>query len=237
MTLSEAAQQAIQWRWKRNARAQAFEACPDPGTYFFIRDEKYRYPSYTELVGPTLPEHRQPDGRFTLERKAQLLLIGVFHWSGLYITQRPVKNDHDPRGWQAVTEFDLTLPLHLYCDHWHSRGKPVEQFQPYYAAQHNYYFDALANLDPIPLERILTRCPTAKRAAFLDGNPYNCRPENLLIVPKRGRPKRCRNCDREVFDGHHFAVAVRENLILRLCSQCQATISPAILEDRIRRWY
>lgn len=236
MILSEAAQWAVTRRWKYSRRGRIFDSLADPDAHFHFFDQKYVHPSFSDLVGPTLPAHRGPDGQITLERKAQLLLIGVLAWSGFYLAKRRVRNEADPHGWYAVTQYDLTRPLELYCDHWSYRGKPVEDPKPSFSCLEEHYFDPFASLRPTPLERILSSCPPDQRVAFLDGNPYDCRTENLILLPKRGRPMRCRNCNQEVFDGHHFAVGIRQNMTLRLCARCRARISEVDLERLIRHW-
>lgn len=237
MILSEAAQWAVTERWKNSRRGRLFDRLKDPDPHFHVFDEKYIYPRYSELVGPTLPEHRGPDGKLTIERKAQLLLFGVFSWSGLYIAKHNRKNEHDPRGWDAVTAFDLTRPLELYSNDSPYYGKRVDDPRPRSPCTNKLYFNPFAGLAPTRLERILSRCPPDQRVGCLDGNHYNCRSGNFLLLPKMRRPKRCRNCNEEVFEGHHFAFAIRKNMILRLCNKCRASLPEAELERLIRYWY
>lgn len=49
---------------------------------------KHSFPDLEELIGPPLPEHHLADRTLTLQRKKDLLLLGLFSWRGFILTYR-----------------------------------------------------------------------------------------------------------------------------------------------------
>ena len=49
---------------------------------------KHAFPDLQEIIGPPIAQHHLPDGSVSLNRKRELLLLGLFTWRGFTITYR-----------------------------------------------------------------------------------------------------------------------------------------------------
>jgi len=79
-----------------------------------MQQAQYVYPEYGVLVGPPSEKDFVDYGKdmgprgwwIEDERKADLLLLGVFEWKGLYIARAHCQTDKDPSGWLVCTDPD-----------------------------------------------------------------------------------------------------------------------------------
>lgn len=176
--------------------------------------QKYIYPDYLELVGPPGPDDYRSDGCLTTSRKAELLLIGTFNWQGLTIAKHPSVFGYvfdrwemsrspcwrvDDKGWYVCHE---DLPSELTYDGFLTpfKDRPVQKLGDYLVNQVE------------PLKDLHGTIP-------IDGNVYNCQQDNLRVINLRGRPMRCKGCERRVAKEYSRLIrfdGVRE----RYCHAC-----------------
>ena len=174
--------------------------------------KKYVYPDYLDLVGPPDPDDYRAEGHLTTSRKAELLLIGTFNWRDLTIAKHPsvfgYQHDYfsmtprwgvDDKGWYVCQE---KLPEELSYDGFFTpfEGRAVQKLGDYLANQNEPLKDRHGTLP-------------------IDGNVYNCRLENLRLINLRGRPMRCKGCERRVLPEYSRIIrfdGVRE----RYCRDC-----------------
>jgi hypothetical protein len=174
VSFSEPVAYAIASRWKDKRWSKHIRDDNAQLSLIRARCQKYVYPDYQELVGPPKPEHYTADRELTVERKAQLLLIGVFEWNGLLIA----KNDHaytdDRKGWMVVVDpaYEPTRELKLYSDD----GK--DYFDPFYSYKSSPLIEHLYS-DQLGNSQELWPCVDK------DKNPYDCSPNNVVIVRTR----------------------------------------------------
>lgn len=196
---------------------------------------KYRYPDYADLVGPPSVDdfkvrHTRRTSsamaRLSWERKTDLLLLGEFSWKGMYIAKAQAYTTDDPKGWLVGIEPGYRpadfLGAH-YFDHFEGWSKRIPRYC------HEVRFIPFAGSTAQWLHDVLVECDSElgyrpargkyKRVRFKDDNPYNCLPDNLMLVENRGRRMRCQSCGEEttpqastvVRDGRHK---------LRYCHDC-----------------
>lgn len=203
-------------------------------TFIEVLRVKYLYPDYAELVGPAAESDFTDVARrngtvrrqLTLDRKADLLLLGVFEWKGMYITQALAWDPDVSTGWLVFTEPEYRPDDWLgayYRDY--SRGlsktpshrSDAVTFRPYLnheaAWLHDYLFDCDSELG--------YRAPRTKfqRVRFQDNNPYNCLPDNLALIEKRGRRMLCKGCGIKTTPEESMVISGKDRK-LRLCLQC-----------------
>lgn len=185
----------------------------------------YVYPSFSDLVGPPADidflevDPRYPDKRWlTSERIADLLLVGAFLWNGMYIARTERRNTGAPDGWLVCLDPDFEPTYALGAM---STGSYVDntEFLPFKGVKtgwlHDHLYDCGVELGYHP-----ARQPNEK-VTFRDGNPFNCRPDNLVLAkkPSVGRPMRCKACG-EITTREDSAV-VREGWDkVRYCLTC-----------------
>lgn len=187
---------------------------------------KYVYPEYSQLVGcPSEEDFYQgyQTSNLTIERTADLLLLGVFEWKGLYITKAHCGDEDDPRGWLVCLNpnYEPTDVLGAKL-----ADKFIDQmaFMPFHGLQtqwlHEYLFDCdveLGNREAKTKNQYVT---------FRDGNPYNCLPDNLILAAKRGRgrPMICKACG-EMTTRENSMVVKGYSKKVRYCLDCLRKIS------------
>lgn len=211
-------------------------------TFINIQRVKYIYPDYADLVGPPTEtdfinvtrRNGTIQRQLTPERKADLLLLGVYMWKGMYIAQPTLNFDAPPTGWLLFTEpgyqpddwlgtyyrnylhgllDDLTqTPFH------HNEDDDVE-FLPYRGHETSLLHDYLVECDI----ELGNRPPRTKfqRVRFGDDNPYNCLPDNLSLIEKRGRRMRCVGCEQPTTAKDSKVLRDRDHR-LRYCYACLA---------------
>lgn len=195
---------------------------------------KYVYPDYAELVGPpTETDFRDlvcRDGlskqrRLTVERKADLLLLGVLPWKGMHITRIRADSLQEGGGWLVFTGRRYK-PINWLGCYFHGydglvkipdlRTKDVT-FMPYLNHETRWLHDFLINCD-IELGNRPARTKF-QRVRFHDKNPYNCLPNNLTLVEKRGRRMRCGGCGSGTTAEESMVFSGKGRKI-RLCLNC-----------------
>ena len=155
---------------------------------------KYVFPDYTDLVGPPELDHSGENGQLTVQRMSQLLLIGVFDWQGIRIARHQAIFGFNPyRNWGRQPR---------YTDEQKGWYVPVARKRPDPATLTvRDYFSPLRNYRCERLERVISENKKYFEIEFLDGNPYNCYPDNLRAFSTRGRPMRCARCEQRVTKG------------------------------------
>jgi len=198
-------------------------------TFIEVMRLKYIYPDYADLVGPPLEEDftegfcrkiRKPIATLTAERKADLLLLGAFEWNGFYIAKPPSGYDI-PKGWWVCLEPNFVLKAGLGAQRrsnqydWYDRYRI--KFEPFLDHTAACLADYLVACD----SELGNRSPRSKhqRIRFADNNPYNCLPDNLKIVEKRGRKMRCQLCGKETTKEESKVLRDRGKK-LRYCLDC-----------------
>ena len=200
VSFSEPVAYAIASRWKDKRWSKHIRDDNAQLKLIRARCQQYVYPDYQELVGLPKPKHYTADGELTLERKAQLLLIGVFEWRGLLIAKYDRAFTKDRRYWAVVDDptYDPTQELKLYCESegtsWEKdeKGWYVERrsggkyrtdfewednyFDPFYSYKSSALIEKLYN-DQLGNSQVLWPC--------VDKNPYDCSPNNVVIVRTR----------------------------------------------------
>jgi hypothetical protein len=147
---------------------------------------RYKFPDYLELVGPPQQDHYDENGHLTAQRKATLLLIGVFDWRGLRIAKHQAvfgfnswrygsepRYTHDKKGWYVPIRRRKQSP----------KNPTVGD-----------YFSPLRNFTCKRLERHLALTEKYTTVVLRDHNHYNCHPDNIEIVKTRGRTMTCKFC-------------------------------------------
>jgi hypothetical protein len=176
-------------RWRSDVRTDAHHR-----QYIDALRSKFVFPDYLELVGPPKPEHYDDNGHLTTQRKATLLLIGVFDWRGLRIARHQAVFGYYRRTRRSWWDDDRP-----YTDEQKGWYVPVKQIRPGPKVTIlNDYFRPLRNFRCERLEEVLTPHEKYTRLMFKDANRYNCHPDNIDIVSTRGRPMTCRFCGSRV---------------------------------------
>lgn len=197
------------WRWRRPVADDGFHHA-----YIEACRSKYKFPDYLELLGPPRPEHYDGSGELTVQRKAELLLIGVFDWRGLRVARH-----HALFGYKADWTWSDKPPYTREQKGWYvpialKRANPkTPKIRDYFAPLRNYRCERL--------EKHLTRSEKYKEVIFRDGNRYNCHPANLEVVSTRGRRKQCVRCERRVTERTSRRMKY-EGSTARFCLQCLA---------------
>lgn len=172
VSFSEPVAYAIASRWKDKRWPKHIRDDNAQLKLIRARCQQYVYPDYQELVGLPKPEHYTADGELTLERKAQLLLIGSFQWNGLFIAKNDQAYTEDKKGWMVVVDsaYEPTQELKLYSKHCE------DYFDPFYSYKSSPLIEKLYN-DQLGNSQKLWPC--------VDKNPYDCSPNNMVIVRTR----------------------------------------------------
>lgn len=152
-----------------------------------MQEAQYVYPAYGELVGAPSEKDFVDYGKdvgprgwwIENERKADLLLLGVFEWKGLYIARAHCQTDKDPSGWLVCTDPDY-VPKDILGAKSIGSYRYQLAFTPFHGVRsqwlHEYLYDCdveLGNREPRKKNQYVT---------FKDGNPYNCLPDNLILA-------------------------------------------------------
>lgn len=200
---------SVEAMWRRMRGHQ--DILDDESQSHFIRAKRraYPFPDYLALVGPPSPEDYEAPGQLTLARKAQLLLIGTFHWQGLTLgTHRSVfGSDYygepmwqaDDRGWYVALE----------------EVKPPFTYEG--------FFTPMRDVECEPLSHYLFRqsgeLTVEQGILYRNTNPYDNHPDNLATYSLRGRPMRCLSCQHRVLpkDSKRFKVG---GSYRRYCFRC-----------------
>lgn len=213
MNFSEPVEFSILSRWEAKGLAKSIWNGDVQEHWINARRKKYVFPDYLDLVGSPKIEHYAADGELTLERKARLLLIGVFRWRGLLIT------NYD-NCWMVVNDsaFNPTRALKLYDDRKHrpwekdkrgwyapsGRGayksrlevdpgdrpgvSPSKALELYKSiAWERGYFDPFNGYRSSPLVEHLygDQERNSQYLIQINENPYNCSPDNIVIICTR----------------------------------------------------
>lgn len=222
----------IRHKWDEGRLAHAIRDVEAERTFIEIMRLRYPYPDYSELVGEpsdsdfedvTLRDGSTERG-LTIERKADLLLVGVFEWKGTYIT-----NYHDHRtgekGWFVFISRRYKPKNWLGCHFLNYDGlsrvpdrrfKEV-RFWPFLNEEmnwlHNVLIDAALELSG------RSKRNKFQRVRFKDGNPYNCLPDNMDLFETRGRRMRCGLCGRRTTANDSIVFSGKGRKI-RTCLDC-----------------
>jgi len=267
MAFTEPVRHEILVRWEGLAHIHQWDDEKQRKT-FIDYPNHYRYPLYRDLVGPPQPHHYESNGDLTIERKAQLLLIGVFNWNGWYIaTTDQAQPGKGQAGWYAVNEYDPDTPIYLFDLKrrkpieaiavtrggqryaWsveNIRGQPRKPWRPEVKfwwngkmhdypnlvgggstpkLMHNGYFDPAGQLaqgttaEPVRLETVLLPPAKNQKVQLKFPNPFDLRPENLMLTPKSGRPSKCKGCGRHVPQSESNIIRIG-NEQFRFCEPC-----------------
>lgn len=174
--------------------------------YIQAMREKYVYPDLVDVIGHASDEDffkrssylkSKPIQDLTVERKADLMLFGVFEWNNLFIAKAYKTDEKAPRGWQICVDPEY-VPRNVlgarYLEGRTFRDQMV--FMPFHGFKSSWLSEFLLECDA----ELGNRQPKGKyqRIKYLDGNPYNCLPENLALVEKRGRRMECYSCGKQV---------------------------------------
>lgn len=176
---------------------------------------RFRYPDFAELVGPPDALHYDRNGRLTTRRKADLLLLGAFHWRGLWIARDADAPDRG-KPWFVVTDssFDPGRSLKLV---YRPFERPLVTLSPFHGlavtslARYLVAEEIAAGIRPVPGVRKF-------RVIHADGDPFNCAPENLIVRGK-GRPMICAACGSETTKQHSHREKLGDRYV-RYCHQC-----------------
>jgi len=227
MKFSEPALLEIKNRWLSLTGSRYLVERDNQEKYIEFCREKYPYPDYLELVGPPSDQHYNESGQLTVERKAQLMLIGVYRWKDYWIAKQENCDSYDEKGWLVLSKHDPEEELQLFDDR---LGRPFKKTQApgkwiagkrggekeYWRGDRGY-FDPSWRKKPQRLEQVLVGSEYA--AIFQDGNPYNCAPDNLGRGNKKGRSLRCKRCQRRT--AKEFSKVVNlDGQRFRFCMPC-----------------
>ncbi|MCG7869434.1 MAG: hypothetical protein JAY74_24080 [Candidatus Thiodiazotropha taylori] len=174
--------------------------------------QRYVYPNYLDLVGKPSNDDYISDGVLTVFRKAELLLIGEFEWNGLIIAKHQSAlgfsydyGEKTPK-WSIDDEGWYVSPNHL--------PDPLS---------YSSFFTPFRNKERLKLVDVIYQLKSQLEDNHcilpIDGNVFNCMPENLASINRRGRPKRCVKCGRRVSDQSSRIIRVRGSK-LRYCIVC-----------------
>ena len=195
--------------------------------YINNRQLKYIYPEYGQLVGPPskddfyeycVNKQDRPVCNLNREREADLLLLGVFEWKGLYIAKAYRRHDDDPRGWLVCTDPDY-VPKDILGAKSIGPYRYQLAFTPFHGVRsqwlHEYLYDCDVELGNREAQR------KNQYVTFKDGNPYNCLPDNLILAQKRGRgrPMLCQSCGEETTREDSMVISERSRKA-RYCLDC-----------------
>lgn len=152
---------------------------------------KFVFPDYLDLVGEPEPAHYADNGQLTEQRMSELLLIGVFDWQGLRIARHQAVFGFNPyRDWDMEPRY-TNVEKGWYVPVARKRPDPK-------TLTVRDYFSPLRNYRCERLEYVISGGSKYSEVEFRDGNPYNCRPDNLNVFRTRGRPMRCVRCEQRV---------------------------------------
>lgn len=226
----------IRHKWDRSRLAHAIRDVDAERIFIEIMRLRYPYPDYAEIVGApsesdfedfTLHDGSTERG-LTIQRKADLLLLGVFEWNGTYITKH-----HDPhrgeQGWLVFTSQRYKPKNWLGCHFLDYRGLSLQpkrrfkkvRFWPFLNEEtdwlHNALIDAAIELDNGRARNKF------QRVRFKDGNSYNCLPDNMELFETRGRRMHCRLCGRRTTADDSIVFSGKGRKV-RACLECSRNL-------------
>lgn len=202
-------------------------------TFIEVLRVKFVYPDYADLVGPPTESdfidvtrrNGTVQQQLTLERKADLLLLGVFEWKGMCITRPHTLDPDASTGWLVFTEPNYQPDDWLGAYYRDGRGldktpshhSDTVTFRPYLNHETSWLHDYLIDCD----SELGHRPPRTKfqRVRFQDKNPYNCLPDNLVLVENRGRRMLCKGCGTDTTSENSMVISGRGKK-LRFCLRC-----------------
>lgn len=184
--------------------------------FIYARQSRYKFPDYLDIVGPPASEHYDDTGELTTQRKATLLLIGLFDWNGMKIGKHQAKYGFNP--------IDDSYEDSRYTREQKGWYVPIARNRPEAKTLTvRDYFSPLRNFRCQRLEQYLTANRKFSKVTLRDKNPFNCHPDNLEIVSTRGRPKKCNSCERRVTDRTSKRIKV-SGTTMRYCLNCLAEL-------------
>lgn len=200
---------AVYNSWKRNKWSSYIIDVESEEKYIEAMQKKYVYPDLVDVIGHAATEDfvetidyfsSRQIRDLTTERKADLMLFGVFEWNNLFIAKAYKTDEKAPRGWQICVDPDY-IPRNVLGPRYIAGRTFRDQlvFMPFHGFKTEWLSEFLLECDI----EIGNRQPKAKfqRLKYIDGNPYNCLPENLALVENRGRRMVCSSCGKPVTVG------------------------------------
>lgn len=193
-------------RWKAKGYGRIIQDKASHELFVQAMRKKYVYPDFLDLAGPVQPEHHDSGyeptervrswrgqlGCLTELRQAELLLMGAHRWQDLWIGTHEAffgydsiwlepRWSTDDRGWYVALDYQPIRRKRLTLEEFITpfRSSQVMRLERYLVSR----------------SRKLLRTEAVR---VMNGNVYDCRPENLEVYSAVGRPMVCKGCGRGI---------------------------------------